>query len=106
MGTGVQSDTREYMEIISNFVNIKCYKHRRLQTKYKLCIFNLKTTRALIFVYKPAPMYIYIEIKTQNNLSESTVSHNNMHADLFNKCHIMQIWFYSHVYMQYIIRGS
>jgi hypothetical protein len=84
METGVHSDTREYMEIISNLVNIKCYKHRRLQTKYKLCLFNLKTTRALIFVYKPAPLYIYtyIEIKTQNNLSESTVSHNNMNDDL------------------------
>jgi len=27
-------------------------------------------------------IYTYIEIKTQNNLSESTVSHNNMNDDL------------------------
>jgi hypothetical protein len=48
-------------------------------------------------------IYIYIETKTQNTLSESAVSNNNMNADLFNKCNIMQIWLYSHVYMQYIV---
>jgi len=44
MEIGVNSDTKEYMEIISNPLNIKGFKHRRLQTNYNLCVLSFKTS--------------------------------------------------------------